>query len=125
MAAEEKGNIRLFVDADGRLTDLLSRLNIEIKQLRSIRGKARGFGFVEMNVADTEPRSAFTAGAETAPPSKHKTKPSKDMSRSKRRTHAINANALAHVIETFRSGQPPEDGSPASAAPSTTELRFR
>lgn len=32
---KEDRNIRLFVDADGRLTDLLSRLNIEIKQRRT------------------------------------------------------------------------------------------
>jgi len=87
------------VDADGRLTDLLSRLNIEIKRLRSIRGKARGFGFVEMNVADTDtPKTA-------APPSKHKTKPSNNTSRSKRKTHAISTNALAHATETFGSEQ--------------------
>jgi uncharacterized protein (DUF2384 family) len=119
VAAEEERNIRLFVDADGRLTDLLSRLNIEIDLLSSIRGKARGFGFVEMNVVDIDTPSALTAlakkpehvmatvqEAETAAlPPKHKTKPSNNTRRGKRRPHAISANTLAHAIETFGSEQ--------------------
>jgi hypothetical protein len=115
MAGEQDRNIKLFVDVDGRLSELLSQLNIETTEVRGIGdsdlGKPRGYRFVEMSdsAADTallalqeEPKSGTPANRNSTGPSKGD-KPAAARTRLVKRSELVGASLLAHAVETFGS----------------------
>ena len=105
MARQDDHVVRLFVDADGRLTDLLSQLDIETSEaVASIRdtrtGQRNGFEFVEMSDATAdEAIVALVREIKTASqiagslPKVAKANGKSDLSPS----------LLAHAVETFGS----------------------
>lgn len=114
------------MDADGRLTDLLSRLNIEATEVRRVRdadlGKPRGFGFVEMSgiAADTAidiairarqegPQSQTPGNSNAAEPTQKASKggglESASAVRPGEGTEVLSASLLAHAVDTFGSEQ--------------------
>lgn len=114
-------SVRLFVDSDGRLTDLLSGLNIETSKVALVSdsvGQPRGFAFVEMSgIAADEAIRALqgppTVAAEAAKPNfftdasretaKGSIPKSPRLASVRKREREVSPSLLAHLLETFGS----------------------
>src|SRR5580658_385785 len=116
MGGERDRNIRLFVDADGRLTELLAQLKIETIKVREVRdptGKARGFAFVEMSDTASNPFQAISELQEepaAAVPAKasrvgspNEREPASGRQTRRVRRNEVSARLLAHAVEIFGS----------------------
>ena len=93
---EHQRNVRLFVDADGRLTDLLSRLKLKTSKISGIpdpgNAKRKAFAFVELSNRDVDTVTQLALGAH-----------SKESPRSSKKRVAISPGLLAHAVATFGS----------------------
>ena len=91
---EQDRNVRLFVDADGRLTDLLSRLKLKTCKMSGISdsdtARRKGFTFVELSNRGTAVAVVNRLLVEQSP-------------RSAKKRVGMSAKLLAHAIETFGS----------------------
>jgi hypothetical protein len=116
---ESVANVKLFLGADGRLTELLSQLNIETTELYGTvdfdQGKSRGFGFIEMSAdtavdqriraLDEETNPVKSANPNTTGPSKRGKLTLAGSRRRGDRSEGVSASLLAHAVETFGSAQ--------------------
>lgn len=124
MARGDERTVRLFVDADGPLTDLLSQLNIEtIKMVNDpVTGQPRGFAFVEITDIAVYEAIAATIHKQVSSKSetpqlkrqnigsltgstKHRKTRSAELVSSSADEYGVSPNLLAHAVQTFGSAR--------------------
>jgi hypothetical protein len=121
----DQDRVRLYVDPDGRLTDLLTRLNIETSKValvsdlvRLSRDFASGFEFVELsNIAadeavraldgtppvTAEAGKAVLGGDTSGERVKGSRTESPGLASIRKRENEVSPSLLAHLLETFGS----------------------